>query len=532
MRRVLLPLLVLFFIPVVAAGTPQLSVETGSGQACVTESGSYRIHVSNPGPASDTYRLNVEPPWQGADELPRSSVSLAAGESDTVPLWIQVPTRASRGDHTFRVTATSSNTGEVASDRGTIQVLSCREVSIDPVQDAAQVCRGDDAVYRFDVANRGGVEETYQLSTDMGTLSTGRVTLAPGEEERVRLTASSNEEANRSIQVMAESTSSYAADTSTVSFVSERCRGVALDVEPQEAQVCSGTDVDITATVRNNGTVEDDYRVQMGGETFNVSLSPGGTATLQRTVTVDRKNITFHATATSRALERVSAAAASSLSGEACYGLSLQPISQGTTAPVNRTVLELEAANNGTRENTYEFLLDGPDWMDVQPGSVSLGPGETVPVYVYAAPDFFGDGTHTATLVSSGTGVQQELQMDVTAENGTVTVSLPNVDTPTGFIPSQTSGLVSLVVTALILLVGGYWFFRRKGPEAILSPTQSRDYHKSADDFLDQNANTVVKAIREDALSDQFLNVLLEEEKQGKNRKRVLNQIRRELGDF
>ncbi|MDY6768801.1 MAG: hypothetical protein SVW02_01705 [Candidatus Nanohaloarchaea archaeon] len=534
MRRALFPLLVLLFTPLAAAGTPQLSLTTGSGQACVTESGSYALTVSNPGPASDTYELNVDSPWQDAATLTSSTVEVGADASEKIFFWIQVPKTASRGDHSFTVTAKSSNTGKTTREEGNINVLSCRSVSVDAAVTHRNVCRGEEATYRFTVTNDGQVEETYTIRSSTGTLSTGRVTLDAGEQTTVKLTASSVEEANRSIQVTAESTSSYATDTATVSFVSERCRDVALDIEPETTTVCSGDDVNVTATVRNNGTVRDDYRVQLGGETVNVSLSPGQAETLRRTVTVRGDGATFEAAATSRSLDRVSATGQSTLTAEQCYGIDLQPLrtQRADPGPTNRTLVEMNVANNGTKENTYEFLLDGPDWMDVRPASSTLSTGETTPVYVYAAPDFFGDGTYTATLVASGTGVQRELQMDVTARNGTVTVDLPNVQTPTGRITGRTSGLVSLIVTALILLVGGYWFFRREGVQAALSPTKSGGNHTSAGDYLDKNANRVVKALQDDALSDQFLNVLLEEEKQGKNRKRVLNQIRRELGDF
>ncbi len=54
-------------------------------------------------------------------------------------------------------------------------------------------------------------------------------------------------------------------------------------------------------------------------------------------------------------------------------------------------------------------------------------------------------------------------------------------------------------------------------------------YSKITNDYLDQNARTVVKAIKEDNPPKEFLEELLEGEKSGKNRNSVIKQIKEKL---
>ncbi|MDY6766506.1 MAG: hypothetical protein SVW77_04000, partial [Candidatus Nanohaloarchaea archaeon] len=325
-----------------------------------------------------------------------------------------------------------------------------------------------------------------------------------------------------------ESTTSYAADTAELAFVAEKCRGVDVSVAPKNASLCNSDDLLLSTSISNTGRIDDTYRVAVGGETRNVSVAAGQTVTVEQSIPATDITGNIQVSATSTSLDTVRDSAVAAASVERCHDLSLEPV---TTAPEagNRTLVEFELSNNGTRANTYTVQLDGPDWMDAAPANVSLQPGATAPVYVYMAPDFFGDGTYTAAMVVGGEGVEKTVQLNVTARNGTVTVDMAGTRTPTGMVIGQTSGLVAVIVTALLLLAGGYWFFRRGGIEQA-APSQLRDYHKSADDFLDQNANTVVKALRDDNLSDEFLQVLQEEEKQGKARNTVLSEIRKQLG--
>lgn len=60
---------------------------------------------------------------------------------------------------------------------------------------------------------------------------------------------------------------------------------------------------------------------------------------------------------------------------------------------------------------------------------------------------------------------------------------------------------------------------------------EETDLDKLANDYLDQNARTVIKSLREDNLSDNMLKTLKKEEEADKDRVTVKRQIDKELGE-
>ncbi|MDY6770198.1 MAG: hypothetical protein SVU88_04475 [Candidatus Nanohaloarchaea archaeon] len=461
MRRGILVLAAVLLVPAAAAGTPQLSVTTGSGQACPSGSSQYTIQLSNPGPAADTYDISINAPWKNTVTLPADSVRVQPGATERLPLWIQAPVSASPGDHRFRVAATSSNNGKTAAERETLRVLSCRAVDLSVDTKEQAVCRGETATYTVTVENDGAVEETYRLRSDTGTLSRDRITVPADAERTVSLTVSSREAVNRTVTVRAASTSSYASDTATVRFVSEECRGVSVDVAPANASVCRSASLLLTAAATNTGSISDTYTVSIGDDRTNVSLGPGETATIERNIDAARITGDIQVSVESTTLPRVRDSGIAAVDVNRCHDMDLSTVETAPDA-ANQTLIELALRNNGTERNTYMFALDGPDWMDVQPRNVTLAPGEATPVYVYLAPDFFGDGTYTAALVVEGDGVRETVRMNVTARNGTVTVETASTRTPTGAITVTSPGVIAVLLTALVLFIGGYYIFYRE----------------------------------------------------------------------
>lgn len=68
----------------------------------------------------------------------------------------------------------------------------------------------------------------------------------------------------------------------------------------------------------------------------------------------------------------------------------------------------------------------------------------------------------------------------------------------------------------------------KKTSRILLTPVEG-DSTEMTDDYLDQNAKTVRKSLREDDLSDKTLENLLEAEKNDKDRKTVKSQIKKKM---
>jgi len=68
-----------------------------------------------------------------------------------------------------------------------------------------------------------------------------------------------------------------------------------------------------------------------------------------------------------------------------------------------------------------------------------------------------------------------------------------------------------------------------KSTKSQLKVEESNEKNKLLDDYLNQNAKTVVKSIKEDGLEEETLGKLLELESVGKNRKTVIEAIEEEF---
>lgn len=535
MRKIALLIIGLALIaPLVAGQETYTTLQAYDEDACPTESARYALEIRNTADVADVYSIEVDVAWSTISE---KTLEVPADSSESSYIWLQPPVNIQPGSYSFNVEATSSNTGETIEKTGTINVLSCRSVDLTAEETAKDVCRGDTATYSIEVENEGQTQESYELTTDHGALTREEVTLDPGEATTVRLQESSDETVSKDITVRAESTSSYASDESVLEFNTNKCRSMDVILSPSSSNVCGGETAEYTAVIENTGTVDDTYTVVSNAESIEssrITLAPGE----ERSIDIDaRKERGEHSIAVqvdSTGLPPLSVSRDANLRVENCYDLRVTGEGRRINVDAaNRTLMILDLDNIGTRTNTYTIGLTGPEWMDVQPFNVTVDSGDIEKAYLYAGPDFFAEnGTHSATLTFNG--VHGEVSMDYPV-NVTVGSQFIEAKGPgskeakgvTGRIISQASSYGALILLFLILLIGGYLFFRSEG--GLMSSQAERDYHKSADDFLAQNTNTVVKALREDSLSEDFLEILLEEEKQGKERETVLNQLRNEL---
>ncbi|MFB6076507.1 MAG: hypothetical protein ABEK12_00055, partial [Candidatus Nanohaloarchaea archaeon] len=286
MRRLLPVLMVLALVPAATAGTPQVTLDSGGGQGCRFGSADYALTLTNPGPASDTYTVHIDPPWVGTASFSERTVTVANGSSTTVYFWIRVPgpRTATPGTYDVPVRVTRSNGDDVVARTGTLQVLSCQAVEATVVARAAPMCRGGTTSATVRVRNTGQVRDTYTITAPRGTVDTGRVTLPPGAARNITVTFSSDTVENTTVPVTVASTQTHASDTATVQVIGRRCR--AVTVTAGDVARCVDRTARLNATVTNNGTVRDTYTVTIGDETRRVTLPPATERTLHRPVTV------------------------------------------------------------------------------------------------------------------------------------------------------------------------------------------------------------------------------------------------------
>lgn len=454
---ILAAILLLSAVHTAAAASTTVQLATPSGQACPTGSAEYRVHITNAADIEQRYTVTADFP--GATIAPEH-LTVDAGASDSAYLWLQVPEDLRPGTYTFTANVHSDTLEEDTAVEGQLDVLSCRAVDIEVADPEVNVCRGDTATYDVTVTNEGEQEETYILEASGGTLSTDEVTLGPGATATLILSRHSMDAVDEDITVSASSTSSYAADTEEVRFTAERCRDIALHLAPDTATVCEDEAGRFTATVTNTGSIPDAYHVAVNRPDVasrSVTLAPNASETIPVTTMDAVGEHTVAVRAQSQSYGPLTRSRDATLTVEDCYNLSVTAPATRTLRmdASNRTLLTARLTNTGTAENRYILDAEGPDWIRVRPRAVTLGPGASIPVYLYVAPDYFSAGEYRSHLTVADTagGVARSMAVNVTVGEDTVTARTGGGVGLTGNIVASGSGILGIIVVAAILLL-------------------------------------------------------------------------------
>jgi hypothetical protein len=82
------------------------------------------------------------------------------------------------------------------------------------------------------------------------------------------------------------------------------------------------------------------------------------------------------------------------------------------------TIYEVKVSNPGTKENTYRLTHQGPEWVEIKPETITVAPGATESVYMYAGVPFEKKGEVEITAVAEGNEVRtsQTVQLVINDE--------------------------------------------------------------------------------------------------------------------
>ncbi len=244
-----------------AASTADLDIFPDHSSVKVDSFTSYEVEITNTGTVEDIYDISSTHSDEirvAPGQVPEEG-NLEPGESQTVQVWFNPNLDRQEGQYTFRIDAESQATEETYSTEGTVEVIRDHNVDIE-VENPGSVCRGEEAVYTVFVSNSGTQEEVFRMSADAGDFSQKEVRVDKGETETVELTRSSGIAVNdRSFNIKAESTSSYAEDVTSTSFEAENCYESSTTISPENQRSAALTEAEFDVTVQNQGTRSDSF---------------------------------------------------------------------------------------------------------------------------------------------------------------------------------------------------------------------------------------------------------------------------------
>ncbi len=489
----------------------ELSAAEPDQSVCLGETATYDIRVENTGQAEETFQLSAD-----AGSLSRSEVTLGPGESTTVEMAAYSDQAASEQ---LVVTAESTTSYARGQTEVSFTAEQCRDmdVFVSPSQDS--ICEGETGEFSITVQNTGSVQDSYSLTTNVEGAEVPDLTLDPGESQTYRIAVNEGEGVHTVVARAMSKGFSGLTRTENAQLTVENCYDVTLLSQGNNSiQIGPENRTLLTLGIENSGTRTNTYNLTFDGPEWadlrptETTLDPGerapafvyvapdffseeGTYTSKLTVTDESGSVqrVVNIDITVGADEIV---AEPDGEDEVEPGLSGGLVSRGTGLGI--IILVLAA------------LFIGGYWLFRRKWSM-----DEVQEPRHDGDEGNGDAPSGRSTGFLGGAAADEQQADTQDQTGTP------VDR------DQSRSAIEDVATRDT---------RERDEQRdtqeqrdAQDTTRDRDYYKSANDFLAQNRNTVRKALREDDFSKRFLDVLLEEERQDKNRTSVLNEIERQI---
>ncbi len=362
-------------------------VQPTAAKLCLGSSENFTLDLSNLG-LEDTYSVESDQPFAKAE---KASLTIASGQKGQMKIFA-TPLSTGKQPFSVRITPLSS-----PSDRKTVNlnmdVDECRGIAVvmSPVQ--STVCSSTAITYDVIVKNIGAVEETVDITADLGTLEKSQLSLKPKEAKSVKLSVKADFVGDKIVNVAAKA--DRIIDKTISLLTAENCFASGLAVMPEKTETCACDTAEVGLVVSNKGKVADEYDVEIPGvgTKKGVKVEAGKSETLKYPVAVP-----CSAKAETRTLEAsaVSKSAKASAKGSlvirdtaTCYSSSVLPSSSAANIETLKSLaLPVKIKNTGLKKNTFSIRVDGPQWLYLGTKALSLDSGQEATIYLYASPPY------------------------------------------------------------------------------------------------------------------------------------------------
>ena len=259
----------------------------------------FEFTITNTGNVTDTYTITTN-----RGNLTKTSITLDPGKSDTFLLTFKSYTAG-----TYTITVTVKSTGDPTKVKTidlTVEVVELViEFEVTPTESELEVYEGETAIHNFTITNKGEVEDTYTITTNLGNLTKTSITLAPGASDTFSLTFKSYEAGTYVATITITSTRKPTlVKTVTARTIVRKAYEFTVTPSLSYKPGVVNTAVVHTFNLTNTGVVTDTYTITTTGGTLSlttVTLAPGESRTFTLTVTyatagVYKENITVTST--------------------------------------------------------------------------------------------------------------------------------------------------------------------------------------------------------------------------------------------
>ena len=445
----------------------EASLQPQIATTCLGKPAEYSITITNTGEKEDTYTFSSAPFVDFSEE----EIILSTGETKTVNI---IATADKEGTTEFDITVTPQN--DLSNAQKTtvgLEARDCRGVAVVTSTASLNVCRGDEATASIIIKNTGTLEDTFELSTNIGTLSENKLILQPQELKTIDISIDTKKlEATNTVTITATSEEGVS-DQGTIELAIENCYAASLSLSPESQTLCRLQDAEYTVLAKNTGEREDTYTLIFGDQKIDLELEPGESKDFNFVQPVNFETEGDYRIIAALTSDNIDLVAESKLivkSLEDCYSVGVEAREEAISVEPNKAVtVPVTIKNTGESPSSFELEFEGPPWAYLNPTSIELGPGESKDVYVYLSPPFDTDtGEYDikvnakSEFVSSETGFKVMVGGEGTEEGGVVVIEGPEANkTPSGgFLGGLTGALFAgeraplrLIIVGLIALI-------------------------------------------------------------------------------
>jgi hypothetical protein len=374
--------------------TPITTDLTANIDVCSEEGRDINVGIKNISNQSDEISLSIT----NVDYLSLGKANLTIDANSTEYVTLHVLPTAPK-DTNFVFSVYSQNYDKGISVNADLQIEDCYNVDIKRSETQTSYCIGDNS-QTYVVKNKGTKTVTVNVSTTGINTADKNITLSSGAEREVELTFATNG-GDKDIVVSAES--QYTKDSVSYKLGFENCYDSGLLVS--NLDLCAGTNVSRTITLKNNGTKEQSYNVSTDAswiemDSNKIVLEPNSEKTISLNLNVPNTvNDTYTITAKSNNTEINRDLTVQLLSKDVCYGFDVNK----TVAPIDVNccageISEINITNRGQFTQTLDLAKIAPEWVSFSHTKLTLLVGETKPVYVYFSPPAGTNGTVVAQI--------------------------------------------------------------------------------------------------------------------------------------
>jgi uncharacterized membrane protein len=411
----------------------EASISPPADTVCIGSSSTYVLNIDNVGTEGDSYSI-ITPNWITAES---NSIQVDSQSRGSVRLTATPPTRGEM--EVIASVSSKHHPSSVVDAVSTITSVDCRSVAVS-MSGPNEVCKGDGASFVVRVENTGTVVTSYQLSPSIGTLDRTKLVLGPGDVENVILDIEQTTKVGaQNVNVLAYD--GNVSDEDSTTLIVQNCYDAVLEVVPDGINACRGDTLTIDAVVKNMGDLEDDYTLEYEGKVSEFMLDSGESNSVKARIPVDyfwgSTNEVLFVLKSDNGVHIEKPASIEVLKRNECYSVDLSLVNgdilkekEASLEIGYGTALEMSISNRGLRADTYNIIVDGPDWAHISEDSFFMTPLQREELYLYLSPPYEAEEAEyeitviaNSDLALSGVEIRATVQREPLTGNVSINIT-------------------------------------------------------------------------------------------------------------